>query len=174
MHIRTETKEELAEVFRLHYEAFGKRENESRLAERIRHSSGFIPELSLVAELDGKVVGHVLISKAEVIEPVTDNRAEVLVLAPIGVHPDYQQQGVGGKLIQAGFEKSRALGYSHIFLIGHPSYYPRFGFRPAKPLGFELKQFPVPENVFMVYELQSEGSTQPIRGELRYPQAFMG
>lgn len=167
MEIRTETLNDYDEVFHLNYLAFNHREDESKLIERIRASEQFVPELSLVAEEDRKIVGHALFSEAEVVD--NENRHKVIVLAPIAVLPVEQKKGIGGKLIHEGLKRSKALGYSYVFLIGHPSYYPKFGFKPARRYGFDLKQFHVPDEVFMVYELTEEPR---IKGELRYPSSF--
>jgi predicted N-acetyltransferase YhbS len=168
--VRPELPTDAKSVFRLLVEAFGGREDESKMAERVRSSEGFIPELSLIAtEKDGSKIGHALFSKAEVIHE--DLRFEVIVLGPIAVEPTQQKRGIGGSLIREGLRRTSEHGYSHVFLIGHPSYYPKFGFEPARPHGFELKQFEVPNEVFMVKIL---GQNTQIKGELRYPQAFFG
>jgi len=167
MEIRTELLRDYDEVFKLNVLAFNDREDESRLIERIRESDGFITDLSLVAEENGKIVGHALFSEAEIVD--NENRYKVIVLAPIAVLPDKQKKGIGGRLIQEGLKRSKELGYHYVFLIGHVSYYPIFGFKPARKYGFELKQFNVPDEVFMVYEL-TEG--QRVKGELMYPSSF--
>lgn len=169
MEIRTERLSDFEEVFQLNYLAFGNREDESRLVEKIRSSEGFIPELSLVAEENNQIVGHVLFSKAEIVED--EYRHEVIVLAPIAVLPNNQKTGIGGKLIQEGLKRCEALGYDFVFLIGHPSYYPKFGFKPARKYGFDLKQFNVSDDVFMVFEI-TEGKLKRTKGELRYPKSF--
>ena len=169
MIIRTEEVRDHEEVYALNYHAFEEREDESKLIERIRSSSSFIPELSLIAELDQKVVGRALLSKAEVVGE--NGSHDVIVLAPIAVHPDHQRQGIGTKLIQEGLRRCTQLGYGVVLLIGHPSYYPRLGFKPASHYGFTLTQFEVSVDVFMAYELITE-ATHTIRGELRYPKAF--
>ncbi|AZN43860.1 N-acetyltransferase [Paenibacillus albus] len=171
MVIRTETDADYAIVREVNYCAFGNRDDEADLVERIRRSAEFIPELSLVAERDGSIAGHVLISKA-LIQNENMN-TEVLVLAPIAVLPAYQRQGVGVELIREGLKRSRALGYPAVLLIGHPTYYPKFGFIPASRFGIELKQFPVPDEVFMANELH-DGALTGIVGELKYPEAFAG
>lgn len=89
MKIRTERLSDYGEVFNLNYLAFGNREDESRLIDRIRISEGFITELSLVAEVNGQIVGHALFSKAEIIND-EENRNEIIVLAPIAVLPSNQ------------------------------------------------------------------------------------
>ncbi|KAA0549101.1 N-acetyltransferase [Bacillus sp. BGMRC 2118] len=169
MKIRTEQIDDHKSVFELNYKAFGNRDDESNLIERIRKSFNFIPELSIVAELDGKIVGHLLISKALLKNEVEE--IEVLVLAPIAVNPEMQKSGIGSALIKEGLKRSRELHYGLVFLIGHPSYYPRFGFKPGRRHQFELKQFNMPDDVFMVKELR-EGEELKVGGELLYPEAF--
>lgn len=167
--IRTETVSDHSSVFKLNYEAFGNREDESKLIERIRLSTQFIPELSIVAEEDNEIVGHLLLSKAEVING--DNSHEVIVLAPIAVKPSLQKTGIGDQLIQEGLKRCKDLGYGIVLLIGHPTYYPKFGFKPARNFGLELKQFKVSDEVFMVCELIA-GELDRIKGELIYPKSF--
>lgn len=169
MIIRTETESDYEKVYMLNFEAFGKREDESKLVEKIRKSEEFVPELSLVAEQDGEIVGHLLLSKA--IVKNQDEKHTVIVLAPIAVKPEYQKQGVGTRLIEEGKKRCESLGYRLILLIGHPEYYPRLGFQPARRFGLELKQFEVPDEVFMVCEVKKE-ALQKIKGELKYPTAF--
>lgn len=166
--IRAERPADAERLFRLHFAAFGNREDEATLVERVRASDGYIPGLSLVAEADrGTVVGHALFSKAAVVRE--GRQREVIVLAPIAVQPEHQRRGVGGALIREGLRLAEQAGYPHVLLIGHPSYYPKFGFAPARPVGFELTQFQVPDEVFMVRTLRPDAG---IRGELRYPSAF--
>lgn len=169
MIIRTEEFKDYNEVYRLNFEAFNSREDESKLIERIRSSKFFVPELSIVAEVEEEIVGHILLSKAEIVDK--DVKHEVIVLAPIAVKPSLQKRGIGGELIREGLARCRKLGYSLVLLIGHPEYYPKFGFKPARKHGIELRQFEVSDNVFMVYEL-IEGSLKTINGELMYPKAF--
>ena len=171
MIMRTETNKDFEEVYKLNYLAFGNREDESKLIERIRLSEEFIPELSIVAEMENEIVGHILLSKATVEDQ--DKQYTVIVLAPIAVRPNYQKLGVGSRLIEEGIRRCRSLGYSIILLIGHPTYYPRLGFQPARQFGLELKQFEVPDEVFMVYEVE-EGKLREIQGELKYPNTFFG
>lgn len=167
--IRTETAADYEAVHQVNVLAFGDREDEALLVEKIRRSEGFIPELSIVAERDQEIVGHLLLSKAMLQDG--ENTYDVIALAPIAVKPDVQKQGIGKQLILEGIERCKALGYPFIFLIGHPEYYPKFGFKPARAYGFDLKQFEVPDDVFMVCELK-EGELQKNKGELIYPKSF--
>lgn len=169
MEIRTENSNDYKAVYDLNYKAFGNREDEANIVERIRQSEGFVPELSLVAEIKNEVVGHVLISRADIVK--NGQQHNVMVLAPIAVDPRFQKQGIGTKLINEGLQRCKGRGDGLVLLIGHPSYYPRFGFKPARAYGIELKQFNVPDEVFMVCEL-IEGKLNEINGELIYPKAF--
>ncbi|MBP3961317.1 GNAT family N-acetyltransferase [Paenibacillus lignilyticus] len=168
--LRTETSADRGAVWQVNVEAFGNREEEAKLVERIRKSDSFIASLSLVAESEGGIVGHALFSKASIV--VGDKDHEVIVLAPIAVLPAFQKQGSGKQLIEEGLSRSRELGYPGVLLIGHPDYYPRFGFRQARTFGLVLKQFEVSDEVFMAVEL-TDGALLALQGgELRYPDAF--
>ncbi|MGB3260674.1 GNAT family N-acetyltransferase [Paenisporosarcina sp.] len=171
MRIRTETKNDFKHVFNLNYTAFGNRDDEAKLVEQIRFSDGFIPELSIVAEAQGNIVGHLMLSKAKLTNKVGDK--EVIVLAPVAVLPEFQKKGIGSKLIKEGLKRAKKEGYGLVFLIGHPDYYPKFGFQPARAHGMELTQYQVPDDVFMVCELK-DGELENSVGELHYPKAFFG
>lgn len=120
----------IAELTRL---AFSGRREEVDMINSIRASDEYLPELALIAEVEGSLVGHCLLRRAGLSGPPAP---PVLVLGPIGVHPDWQRQGIGGKLIMAAQDRARRRGReSLIVLLGHPEYYPRFGFRPAAEFG---------------------------------------
>lgn len=170
MVIRTERLTDFEQVYSLHYEAFGKRDDEARLVERIRQSDGFVADLSIVAEYDGALAGHLLLSKAAIVGH--GSPLEVIVLAPVAVRPALQRKGIGSSLIVEGLRRTKRLGYGLVALIGHPGYYPRFGFEPARRHGLELTQYDVPDDVFMINEL-IEGSMEGVTGELQYPRAFL-
>ncbi|MCQ6557709.1 GNAT family N-acetyltransferase [Paenibacillus mendelii] len=168
--VRNETVEDLNQVREVLIQAFDNREDEALLVERIRRAPEFVPELSIIAQSsDGEIIGHLLISEALVIEG--DKQHTVLVLAPLAVKPSHQKSGVGTLLMEEGLRRSHELGYAAVMLIGHPSYYPRFGFKPGRVYGLELKQYDVPDDVFMVCELNGLNG---VTGELRYPESFEG
>jgi predicted N-acetyltransferase YhbS len=100
--------------------------SEFRLVDALRSGSRFDPEFSLVAEVDGNVVGHALFYPYRVLVSGEETRA--VSLAPIAVDPAFQRQGIGGQLILDGHRRARAKGYAYSFLLGHPTYYPRFGY----------------------------------------------
>ncbi len=89
----------------------------------------YIPELSLVAEEDGQIVGFILLHTMQIrYADRTDVQVEV---APLAVRPDCFRQGIGAALLKEGCKRAKEMGYSAVFLCGHPSYYPRFGFVPT-------------------------------------------
>ena len=142
--------------------------NEHLLVSKLRKSPEFIPELSIVALKDGNIVGHILLSK------ITIRNAEEefpsLALAPVSVKSAFQQRGIGSQLILFAHQKAKALGYGSIILIGHETYYPRFGYKPCKNYGITLP-FEVPEANAMAVEL-SDGSLNNIHGMVEYPEVF--
>jgi putative acetyltransferase len=122
---------------------------EARLVDHLR-ANGHAP-ISLVAEIDGRIVGHILFS------PVTiaGHSAGGLGLAPLAVVPNQQRRGIGGQLIRAGLATSRDLGCPFVVLLGHPEYYPRFGFRSASELGLSNEYGA--DEAFQVIELHPGG-----------------
>jgi putative acetyltransferase len=135
LEIRPERPEDfpvIAEVIRL---AFDKTDgSEVGMIEDIRASGDYVPDLALVAVLEGRVVGHALFAyiTLEGEEPV-----RVLNLGPIGVHPEFQRRGIGGALIQHGLEICRTRGEPLVMCLGHDTYYPRFGWCPAREFGIQ-------------------------------------
>jgi len=139
------------------------------LVDRIRKSDAYIPELSLVAfNQENKMVGHILLSKIQ----ITDDQKSVesLALAPVSVAPEFHRKGVGSKLIYAAIEKAKQLGHHSIIVLGHPTYYPKFGFKPAC-LWKIRAPFDVPDEVFMGLEL-TENAFEHIQGVVQYSRAF--
>src|SRR5205085_2832109 len=105
--------------------AFG-RNDESRLIDRLRAENGFEAPMSLVAEEDGTVIGHVLFTHLQL--AAGDRRVKAAALGPVGVHPDHQRKGVAGRLIRYGLEYLKKQGYEAAVVLGDPAYYGRFGF----------------------------------------------
>ncbi|UCE36992.1 MAG: N-acetyltransferase [Thermoplasmata archaeon] len=167
MKIRQEQKDDYKKVYEINKEAFNQ-EDESKLIERIRASEGFVPELSLVAEQDNEIVGHILFSKIKIIG---EAEYESLALAPMSVVPKLQKQGIGGKLVTTGLEIAKKLGFKSVIVVGHEDYYPRFGFKKASLWSIKYP-FEVPDEVFMVIELV-EGSLEGKAGCVQYPKEFM-
>lgn len=132
--------------------AFG-RPGEAGLVDLLRVDSAWIPELSLVAEEDGEIVGHCLFTRSSIEESPEDG---VLALGPVAVLPRFQRRGIGSSLIREGLRIAESLGFRGVVLIGHPEYYPRFGFRPGADFGLTC-EFEVPREVFMALSLVLEG-----------------
>jgi len=148
--------------------AFGRIE-EARLVARLRNDPAFLSGLSLVAETeDGTVVGHLLLTPAGIDGAQADARA--LALAPMAVLPAFQGQGVGSALVRRAFDAARAHGFDAIIVLGHPGFYPRFGFRPAS-LWRVSCPFEVPDEAFMAVEL-TEGALANAAGTVIYLAAF--
>ncbi|BDD08480.1 N-acetyltransferase [Fulvitalea axinellae] len=165
--VREERPEDNIHVFVINNEAFGGAE-EADLVERLRKSTSSAPGLSLVAEAKGKVIGHILFSKCQII--AEDESWEALVLAPVAVTPILHGRGIGGKLIQEGLKKAKALGYGAVIVLGEADYYPRFGFEKASK--WEVKcPFEVPDECFMAQELKP-GYLEGKAGTVRYPIEF--
>jgi putative acetyltransferase len=99
------------------------------------------PTLSLIAFADGWPVGHILFTSAKI---VGCEKTPASILAPLAVIPDYQKRGVGKKLVECGMEKLAENGVELVFVLGHPLYYSRHGFRPAGAIGFKAP-YPIPE-----------------------------
>lgn len=140
---------------------------EHLLVQRIRKGKNFIPELSLVAEVDGAIVGHILFSKIKIIGV---KEWDSLALAPVSVLPQFQRQGVGGQLIIKGLEIAKTLGYKSVILLGHANYYPRFGFQKASNWNISCP-FEVPDECFMAIELVKDG-LMGVSGVVKYPKEF--
>jgi putative acetyltransferase len=166
--IRPETPEDYDAVRQVNLAAFDTA-TEADLADAMRQASEYVPELSLVAEIESHIVGHALFSEVTVEQEHGDLKA--LSLGPIAVLPDHQSQGIGSALIEAGHTRGREMGYPFVVLIGHPWYYPRFGYVPARQYGLETI-WDVSDPVFMVCELEA-GSLERAAGRIRYPQPFV-
>ena len=160
MGIRAETRGDREAVYDVNRRAFG-RDVEPQLVEAIRDSPEALPELALVAEEEGVVVGHIVLSRVQV------GGEDAVVLAPVAVVPERQSEGIGGELVRAAIDLARAQGERLVVLVGHPWYYPRFGFVPASTLGIEHPT-PIADDVFMALPLADDHP----RGRLEYPPAF--
>jgi putative acetyltransferase len=161
--IRRETARDRTGVRETNEEAFGT-PFEARLVEALQACPGAI---SLVAAIDDRVIGHILFTPVTIAPPVLVSLAG---LAPMSVRPGYQHQGVGGQLVRAGLEECRQHGHAAVVVVGHPDYYPRFGFVPAHTKGLTC-EFPVPPEAFMVMELRA-ASLDGLSGVVRYRPEF--
>lgn len=129
------------------------------------------PCISLVADRKGDVVGHIFFTRVH-LHPDDAAAAPLpaMGLGPMAVLPELQKRGIGSRLVEAGFDVCRKIGENVVFVLGHPAYYPRFGFVPAKGRGIRF-QVPVPDGVFLVRELEPDALSRHT-GEVRYHPCF--
>lgn len=167
MEIRQEREQDYPEIYRLVKEAFAASQHadgrEQDLVEALRKGSAYLPELALVAEEDGLLAGHIMLTRAGV------GDAPVLVLAPLSVRPEFQRQGVGTALMERAHEIARARGEEYILVLGSEEYYPRAGYRPAEELGVTVPEG-IPSANFMALRLR-EGA-EPLSGAVAYAPEF--
>ncbi|MFE7064322.1 GNAT family N-acetyltransferase [Sutcliffiella sp. NPDC057660] len=140
---------------------------EHDMVARLRRSEAFVPELSLVAE-DEEIVGHILLTKVKIKKE--EYSTESLALAPVSVLPEYQNKGVGTRLMSEALKVAKESGFQSVIVLGHPAYYPKFGFKPASLWGIKAP-FEVPDEVFMALELK-ENALDGVSGVVEYPRAF--
>ncbi len=169
--IRPEQPDDDAAIRQLHRRAFPAPHGEAvaTLVARIRDSDRYVPELSLVAVLDDRLVGHVLLSYFD-LEMGFEKRT-VLGLSPLGVDPDCQRSGVGRALVASVLEAADQMGEPLVVLEGVPAYYPQFGFLPAHEMGIAFPEH-VPLAAAQARPLLSNDSS--LRGRVVYPEAFDG
>jgi putative acetyltransferase len=161
--VRPETTADLDAIFRVESAAFGE-ETEAGLVNALRDAGNLL--LSLVAEENGEIVGHIAFSPMKI---ESDTAPHVAVcLAPLAVAPSHQNQGVGGALMTAGLDALRASGHGAVLLLGHPSYYPRFGFRPAREFDVHYQD---DRDAFMALELRP-GALNGVSGMARFAPEF--
>ena len=139
--------------------------SEANLVDALREQA--TPVVSLVAEENETIVGHIMFSPVSI---VGHHNAKVMGLAPMGVATTQQKKGVGSALVRAGIEQCKELGVVAVVVLGHPEYYPRFGFLPASEFGMD-SEFDVPDGVFMAMELVPDALTGQ-DGRVRYHAAF--
>ena len=167
MVIRKEEVKDYEDVYSVVKLAFESAEHadgdEQELVNAVRKEDAFIPELSLVAEIDGKIVGHILFTKAAVGDTV------VLALAPLSVLPGYQRRGIGTALIKEGHRIAAGAGHPYSVVLGSERYYPRVGYLPAKGYGIR-PPFDVPSENFMACRLRDDAPA--VHGTIQYAKAF--
>ncbi len=165
--VKQESKKDYRGITHCNDFAFKQRE-EGVLVESIRKNPKFIPELSLIAEVDAEIIGHILFFPIIIISKQTSFSS--LSLAPMSVVPEYQNKGIGTELVKSGMEKARELGFESVIVLGHEKYYPRFGFKPAS--NWNIKSpFPVPDGAFMAIELIPNALIK-VNGIVIYPKEY--
>lgn len=164
MLIRAEQETDQGEVRSINISAF-ETPFEANLVDALREQA--TPVVSLVAEENDTVVGHIMFS------PVSLSGhpdLKVMGLAPMAVTQEYQRKSIGSALVRAGLEQCKQLGFVAVVVLGHPEYYPRFGFTPSSRFGID-SDYDVPEEVFMAMELHPDALNGKA-GRVKYHAAF--
>ena len=162
--VRHEKPGDVAAIRELHERAF-EQEQEANVVDALRSNRAV--RLSLVAAVNGCLVGHIMYSPITIGGQITG-----VVLGPMAVLPEYQRKGVGSALVEKGNEQLENEGCPFIIVLGHAGYYPRFGFHPASPQGVTC-EWEVPDDVFMVLVLD-EPRMRRVSGLAKYRHEFSG
>lgn len=172
--IRQETQNDYEAVFKVIEDAFRDEEysdhQEQFLVERLRKSEAFIPELSLVATISENIVGHILLTRISIKNEFEE--VPSLALAPVSVQPEFQGKGIGAALIHTAHQIAAELGFESVILLGHPGYYPKFGYQTASKFGIKLP-FEAPDEACMALELRKD-TLKNVSGIVVYPKEFCG
>ncbi|WP_088891387.1 GNAT family N-acetyltransferase [Leptolyngbya ohadii] len=186
MEIRAERPEDIPGIRQVNIEAFD-RVNEANLVDRLREATFTVSFVAIESEQETeRIVGHIFYSPVEIVgddgnplrsllpcspsSSLSFTPPPLLGLAPMAVLPEYQRRGIGSQLIRHSLAECDRLGYKAIVVLGHPEYYPKFGFVPAKEKGLRC-EYPVPDEVFMVLELE-QGTLEGCSGLIRYRSEF--
>ena len=170
MIVRQTNGQDLDAIISIHESAFGQNE-EARLTADLLSDPSAAPRVSLMAVVDGRPAGHVLFTRAVVSGAEAGIAASIL--APLAVIPEFQGHGLGGELIRNGLRQLAEEGTGLVFVLGHPGYYPRFGFRPAGACGL-VAPYPIPPqhaDAWMVQELK-EGTLGTVEGRVNCADAL--
>ncbi|PHR60944.1 MAG: GNAT family N-acetyltransferase [Robiginitomaculum sp.] len=151
-------------MFALNTVAF-ESDGEAKLVDQLRVQAD--PVISLVAESDDRITGHILFSPVTTDPPTS---LSIMGLAPMAVSPDLQRTGIGSRLVETGLEQCRKAGVDAVVVLGHPSFYPKFGFVSAPNLGFH-SEYDVPEDAFLMLEIKP-GILKDAAGLVKYHPAF--
>jgi len=162
LEIRAERPDDVAAIRDVNRRAFGQ-DQEGHIVDALRSNGAVL--LSLVATVDRRVVGHIMYSPASIAGTLTGAG-----LAPMAVDPDHQRSGIGSKLVEAGNRTLAETGCPFIVVLGHPQFYPRFGFQPASERGITC-EWNVPDDVFMIKVLD-ERKMQGVSGLAKYREEF--
>ncbi len=159
-------------IRRVHEKSFG-RKAEANLVETLLASDALIKELSIVAIEGEQIVGHILYTKVDIINDKDGSNSSqgtyAIALAPLAVLPEFQKKGIGKRLMKESIAKANGAGHGIIIVLGHPEYYPKFGFKPASEFGMN-SPFDAPDDAFMALALSNYNEL--IKGDVTYHESF--
>jgi putative acetyltransferase len=164
--VREETPEDVRAIDVVNLSAF-EGETEAKFVTAIRKSAAYVPELALVAEINGRIVGHILLSVVTLVGRAGEKK--ILALGPMSVVPSQSHRGIGTALVRAALTKAGSLGYAGIVVVGHPDFYKRLGFESASKWGIGCG-LPVADTLVTAKELVSGGFGGG--GTVRFPELF--
>ncbi|MBE9461646.1 GNAT family N-acetyltransferase [Dyadobacter subterraneus] len=143
---------------------------EQIMVERLRNSKAFVPELSIVAELDERtIVGHILLTRIQIIKK--EKFLDALVLAPLSIRPEYQNIGIGKRLVMESHRVARGLGFEFVTVLGHADYYPKFGYGITSKYNIEIP-YKISEANSMIIDLSGNDFSSVINGKVKYSDEF--
>lgn len=142
---------------------------EHLMIDRLRKTDAYVPALSLIAEIGGEAVGHVLLTRALIWNDAVV--ATTLALAPLSIVPEFQSQGVGKQLVSSAHGRAAGLGFGSVLVVGIPAYYPQFGYKPLSRYPITLP-FEAPDENCMILQLRP-GVLDGIAGRVRYAEGWL-
>jgi predicted N-acetyltransferase YhbS len=167
LRIRPEKPVDYPAIKKINDRAFGQTK-EGLLIEKLRLEPAYIRDLSLVALLNRKPAGHILFFPVNIVNG--EKRVPSLSLAPMAVDPAFQNMGIGSRLVEEGLVKAKAAGFATVVVLGHPTFYPRFGFTPASRWNIS-SPWDLPDDVFLAMELV-EGALEGVSGRVVFSHVF--
>jgi len=165
MIIREEKSRDVPEIRKVNELAFGQPQ-EADIVDKLRRNCSDL--LSLVAVAENEIIGHILFSPIQIKGKETTVRG--MGLAPMAVLPEFQRQGIGGSLVREGIKTLKSRGCPFVIVLGHPEYYPRFGFEPASRYRIQ-SEWEVPDDAFMILVL-NQSAMRGASGLARYRPEF--
>ena len=165
--VRTEQPSDFQAIDVVNLSAF-EGEDEAKLVAELRQATGYSQEFSLVAEFNGRLVGHLMLTPGKLQQ--AGKQTDVLILAPMSVVPSQSHRGIGTALVEAAIAKGRAGGYAAIIVVGKPDYYAKLGFESSDKLKISCN-LPVPDDAIMAIELDAGKITSG--GVVEYPSSFL-
>ena len=146
--------------------------DEHFIVNQYRDNPDFIKELSLVLEVDDKIIGYIMFSKAQ-IDCNDGSKVDVITFGPLAIHPDFQRKGFGKILVDYSLEKAKDLGYTSVFICGNGEFYGKSGFVPATTKGIHYAEDPNGDALYFLCKELKDGFLKDIFGMYRDPKGYL-